>query len=75
LLAVKIGREGAAVAPRPNTESNVKVAKPQTFNGKTGKISEFFVACRLYIRIRMRNIAVEEVQWILSYVQGELVDI
>jgi len=74
-LAVKIGREGVAVAPGPNTESNVKVAKLQTFNRKIGKISEFLMTCGLYIRMRMRNVVVEKVQWILSYVQGELVDI
>jgi len=41
LLAVEIGREGVAVALRPNIESDVKVAKPQTFNGKTGRFQNF----------------------------------
>ena len=54
---------------RPNTRSNVEVAKPQTFNGKAEKVSEFLTACRLYIRIRMREVIIEEqIQWVLSYV-------
>ena len=62
MLAAKKEREGAAVASRSNTESNVKVAKPQTFNRKIGNISEFLMTCNLYIRIRMRNVAVAEIQ-------------
>jgi len=61
--------EAAVVVSRPNTRSNVEVAKPQTFNGKTEKVSEFLTACRLYIRIRMREVIIEEqIQWVLSYV-------
>jgi len=51
--------EVAAVS-QPNTESNVEVTKPQTFNGATNKISWFFTVCKLYIRIRMREMAVEK---------------
>ena len=37
---------------------------------------EFLITCRLYIRIRMRDTVVkEQVQWVLSYMQGELVNI
>ena len=35
-----------------NTESNIKVAKPPTFN----RVSGFIIACRLYLRMRMRKI-------------------
>ena len=40
------------------------------------KVFVFLIACRLYIRIRMRNVAVEkQVQWMQLYMQGESVDI
>ena len=46
------------------------------FNGILSKISDFVMACRLYIRIKMRGAAVEEqIQWVLSYIQRELADI
>ena len=45
---------------RPNTGSNIEVAKPQTFNRETSKISSFLIACRLYIRMRMSKALVEE---------------
>ena len=36
----------------------------------------FIAACKLYIRLRLREESVEgQVQWILSYVQGGMVDI
>ena len=37
-----------------------KVAKPQTFDGTLSKISGFVGVCRLYIKIRLRDIPVEE---------------
>jgi len=71
------GEVGAVVGiPQPNTESNIKVAKPQTFNGKAGKVLGFLIVYRLFIRMKMRNDSVEEqIQWILSYMQRELADI
>ena len=44
------------VAPELNTESNIKVAKPPTFNGGTNRVSGFIIAYRLYLRMRMRKI-------------------
>jgi len=53
-----------------------EVAKPQTFDGVLSKVSRFVGACKLYIKMRLRESSVEEqIQWILSYVQGGLADI
>ena len=56
--------------------SHVEMAKPAIFNGEAGKMGGFVTACRLYLRMKMREVMVEEqVFWILSYVQGGSVDI
>ena len=72
LLATEgiVGEVVAVEIFQPNTGSNVKVAKLQTFNGKAEKVSGFLMAYRLYIRTRMRDAVVEEqIQCVLSYVQ------
>jgi len=52
-----------------NTGSNIEVAKPPVFNGEAGRVGEFIMACRLYLRIKMREAMVEEqIQWILLYI-------
>ena len=45
------------------------------FNETIAKVLGFVTACRLYIKMRMREAPLEEqVQWVLFYMQGGLVD-
>jgi len=58
---------------RETTESNMgphmEVAKPAIFNGEAGKMGGFVTTCRLYLRMKMREVTVEEqVFWILLHV-------
>ena len=45
---------------RPNTESNIEVAKLKMFNGTASKVSGYLIVCRLYIKMKMRDIMMEE---------------
>ena len=57
-------------------EERVEVAKPQIFDGTPAKVRRFISACKLYIRMRMREELVEgQMQWVLSYVQGGSTDV
>jgi len=38
----------------------MKVAKLPVFNGEVGKIRGFIIACRLYLRMKIREAMVEE---------------
>ena len=53
-----------------NMRPHIEVAKPAIFNGEAGKVRGFVTVCRLYLRMKMREVMVEEqVFWILSHVQ------
>jgi len=78
---IQVLLEGGAVAGRETSEgperiANMDVAKPQLFDGDLSKISDFIMECKIYIRNRLARATVEEqVQWVLSHVQGGLVDV
>ena len=71
------GTEGGEAMPREvGRGGGVEVVKPQIFNGTSSKVAGFITACKLYIRMRLREEPVEEqVQWILLYMQGEAADV
>jgi len=74
LLAVRVG--GAGSTEREMMGPQIEVAKPAIFNGETRRVGGFVIACRLYLKMKMKEAIVEEqVQWALSYVQGGSVNI
>jgi len=76
LAAGGAGGGGTGGEERRTMGAKVEVATPATFNGEAGKVGGFVMACRLYLRMKMREGTVEEqVFWILSHVQGGLADI
>jgi len=67
LLVVQGGAGGTATGS--NAGPHMEVAKPAIFDGEAGKVGGFITACRLFIRMKLREMSVEEqVQWVLSYV-------
>ena len=53
----------------------MEVAKLAIFSGEAGKVGGFIMTCRLYIKMKLRgNMVEEQVQWMLTYVQGGSAD-
>ena len=76
LLVAQGGVGAGGVATGSNMGSHIEVAKPAIFNGEVGRVGGFITACRLYIKMRLRGNTVEEqIQWVLTYVQGGSVDV
>ena len=63
-------RKGGVAAEESNTGPNIEVAKPPVFSGKASKVMGFITAYKLFLRMKMRGVAVEEkIQLVLLYVQ------
>ena len=45
---------------KPRTRHQAEVAKPSLFSREAKQVVEFITACKLYIRMRMRDEEVEE---------------
>ena len=62
LLVARRVREAKVVVavPQPNTKSNIEVAEPQIFNGEIGKVLGFLTICKLFIRMKIRDVVVEK---------------
>jgi len=59
VLTAQVG-EAAGRGVGGGASAATEVAKPQTFNGTPSKVSRFIGVCKLYIRMRLRESAVEE---------------
>ena len=76
LLVVQEGAGAGGTGAGSNMGSHMKVAKPAIFNGEAGRVGGFITVCRLYIKMRLKGNTVEEqVQWVLTYVQGGSVNV
>jgi len=79
IQALLMAQGGAGVggeARGSNMGSHMEVAKPAIFNGEVAKVGGFITACRLFLRMKLKGATVEEqVQWVLSYVQGGSADV
>ena len=59
-MLTAIGGGERVMVSRPNIGPSIKVAKPQVFDKTTEKVSGFLIACKLFIRMKIREEAVEK---------------
>ena len=75
-MLLAVGEIAVAELSKSNIRSNVDVAKLPIFNGEAEKIADFLIACKLFIKIKIRDVVVkEQIQWVLLYMQGESADV
>jgi len=60
LLITKEKVEEEEVALRPSSKFNVEMAKPSLFDEEASNIVGFMTACKLYIRMKMKEVVIEE---------------
>ena len=76
IQALLAAQGGGGAGTGPNAGVHMKVAKLAIFIREAGMMGGFIMACRLYLKMKMRGTSVEEqVQWMLSYVQGGSADV
>ena len=61
-LLVATGGTGSAErgVTEPDMGPHMEVAKLAIFNREVGKVGGFVITCRLYLRMKMREVTVEE---------------
>ena len=59
IQALLAGGVGKQVGREEERGGGVEVAKPQIFDGTLAKVGGFIAACKLYIRMRLREESVE----------------
>ena len=60
--------EGRAERGGGEVAMSTEVAKPQVFDRTSSKVLGFVMAYKLYVKIKLREIALEEqIKWVLSY--------
>ena len=59
-IAVLTAQVGGAAGKGEDASAATEIAKSQTFDGTPSKVSGFVKACRLYIKIRFRDVPAEE---------------
>ena len=76
LLVAQGGAGTAGETTGSNMGSHMEIAKLAIFNREVARVGGFITACRLFLRTKLRGATVEEqIQWVLSYVQGGSADI
>jgi len=68
-IAVLVGVEEEREEGKKSRERQVKMIRLLLFNREASQVAGFVIACKLYIRMRIRKKEVkEQVQWVLIYV-------